>query len=105
MFGSRSRALKDDIFGDASPAPAPAVDINVKSSNLNLNSYSNPIKIARKDATTLRVVSFHILVVFLILFFLKFVSQEIFTGYFGLYMKLLDTSEFFRLLKREFITI
>ncbi|XP_078180845.1 uncharacterized protein LOC144574694 [Carex rostrata] len=55
VFGSRSRALKDDIFGDASPAPAPAVDINVKSSNLNLNSYSNPIKIARKDATTLRV--------------------------------------------------
>lgn len=67
VFGSRSRALKDDIFGDPAPAPtptptpaptpapAPALDISVKSSNLNLNSHSNPIKIARKDATTLRV--------------------------------------------------
>ncbi|KAJ3684339.1 hypothetical protein LUZ61_013503 [Rhynchospora tenuis] len=65
VFGSRSRALKDDIFGDGAPAPAPApapppastpaLNISVKSSNSNLSSQSNPIKIARKDATTLRV--------------------------------------------------
>jgi hypothetical protein len=74
VFGSRSRALKDDIFGDTAPAsvptpvtaPALALDIRGKSSNSNLNSHSNPIKTARKDATTLRVVSFHILVVTLI---------------------------------------
>lgn len=45
VFGSRGQGLKDAVLGDAPPA----LDNNGKS--------TNPIKIVRKDANTIRIVS------------------------------------------------
>ncbi|XP_072993773.1 uncharacterized protein [Typha latifolia] len=44
VFGSRGRALKDDILGDALPPP---VETNGKS--------SNPIKVVKKDSNSIRI--------------------------------------------------